>query len=332
MVTGSAPARPVTFGIRLPNSGPFAFPESIRRIAQLSERLGFDTVWVHDHLAWPTHRRTHFAAGAVEIVAEQPPNFFESLTTLAYVAGATQRIQIGVAGLVLPWREPRVLAKQLATTAELSGGRLIPALAIGRFEDEFIAQEVPFHERGRITDEYLACLTVIFGSDPLTRFEGSRVHVRDAEYFPKPIRLSIWIGGMHPAAWRRVARYGQGWLPGGMTPEEYREAVNGLERALAAHQRTVREVECATEIFTAIALTDSEAMRIAEVSLRHQWGDVARGDARSLIGSVPTVRERIARYVTAGVTHFELKFLCHDLPMMEAMIEVYAKDVCSEFR
>jgi probable F420-dependent oxidoreductase len=332
MVTRSSPARPVTFGIRLPNSGPFASPEPIRRIAQLSERLGFDTVWVHDHLAWPTHRRTHFAAGAVEVVTQQRPNFFESLTTLAYVAGATQRIQIGVAGLVLPWREPRVLAKQLATTAELSGGRLIPALAIGRYEDEFIAQEVPFHERGRISDEYLACLAAILGPDPLTRFEGTRVHVVDAEYFPKPTRLPIWVCGMHPAAWRRVARYGRGWLPGGMTPEEYREAVEGLETALTAHERTIEEVECANEIFTAIASTDGAAMRIAEASLRHQWGDIARGDARSLIGSVPTVRERIGRYVAAGVTHFELKFLCHDLPMMEAMIEVYAQRVCSEFR
>jgi alkanesulfonate monooxygenase SsuD/methylene tetrahydromethanopterin reductase-like flavin-dependent oxidoreductase (luciferase family) len=159
-----------TFGIRLPNSGPFAAPASIREIALLSERLGFQTLWVHDHLAWPHHRRTHFAAGSVEVVPNEFPSFYESVATVAYVAGLTRRIKVGIAGLVLPWRDPRVLAKQFATVAELAAGRLVPALAIGRFEDEFVAQQVDYHQRGRITDEYLACLAAILGPEAKTDF------------------------------------------------------------------------------------------------------------------------------------------------------------------
>jgi hypothetical protein len=161
-------------GIRLPNSGPLAAPAAILDVALLSEALGFDTVWVHDHLAWPSDRRTHFAAGSVEAVRDQPPDFFESLSVLAFLAGATRRIRLGVARLVLPWRDARVLAKQLATIHEASGRRLVVGAAIGRFEDEFQAQQVPYRERGRITDEHLAWLTLILGPSAVTTFQGGR--------------------------------------------------------------------------------------------------------------------------------------------------------------
>jgi probable F420-dependent oxidoreductase len=324
--------RSITFGIRLPNSGPFAGADAIRRIAARAEALGFDTVWVHDHLAWPTHRRSHFAAGSVEAIGDQPPHFFESLTTLACLAGATRRVRLGIAGLVLPWRDPRLLAKQLATVAELADGRLVPAFAIGRYEDEFAVQQVPYHQRGRITDEYLACLVRVLGQEPVSTFDGERVRFANAEYWPKPTRLPLWICGMHPHAWRRVARYGDGWLPGGLTPDEHATAVKALEAVLAEHGRSLDEIDCATEIFTTIAPTDEEAARIAEASLRHQWGDVAQGQARSLVGSPDSVRSRVAAYVAAGVTHFELKFICHHLSMMEEMMEQYARRVVPEFR
>jgi alkanesulfonate monooxygenase SsuD/methylene tetrahydromethanopterin reductase-like flavin-dependent oxidoreductase (luciferase family) len=316
-----------TFGIRLPNSGPLATPAAIREIAILSEALDFDTLWVHDHLAWPYHRRTHFAAGSLESVIDESPSFYESVTTVAYVAGLTRRIKVGVAGLVLPWRDPRVLAKQLVTLAELTDGRLVPALAIGRFEDEFVAQQVEYRQRGRITDEYLACLAAILGPEPKTEFQGSRVRITGAEYFPKPRELPLWIGGMSPQAFRRIALHAQGWLPGGMTPAEYAASFDALDAEMGRHDRKARDVERGNEIFTAIAATDAAALEIARATLHHQWGDVDRGLGRSLVGSPETVGRRIAEYVAAGVTHFEIKFICHDVPMMRRMIEDYARHV-----
>jgi alkanesulfonate monooxygenase SsuD/methylene tetrahydromethanopterin reductase-like flavin-dependent oxidoreductase (luciferase family) len=321
-----------TFGIRLPNSGPFAAPASIREFATLSEALGFETLWVHDHLAWPHHRRTHFAAGSVEAVTDEPPSFYESVATIAYVAGLTRRIKVGIAGLVLPWRDPRVLAKQFATLADLADGRLVPALAIGRFEDEFVAQQVDYHQRGRITDEYLACLAAILGPEAKTDFQSARVQFTAAEYFPKASELPLWICGMSPQARRRVALYGQGWLPGGMTPDEYRASVADLDAEMARHGRTAREVERGNEIFTTIAESDAAALAISRASLEHQWGDVDRGLARSLVGSAETIRYRIKEYVAAGVSHFEIKFICHDMPMMRRMIEDYARLVVPRIR
>ena len=314
-------------GIRLPNSGPLAAPAAILDVALLSEALGFDTVWVHDHLAWPSDRRTHFAAGSVEAVRDQPPDFFESLSVLAFLAGATRRIRIGVAGLVLPWRDPRVLAKQLATIHEMSGRRLVVGAAIGRFEDEFQAQQVPYRERGRITDEHLACLATILGPSAVTTFQGERIQFAGAEYFPKPQDLPIWICGMSPQAHQRVVRFGRGWLPGRLTPEEYGAAARALGGRLAAAGRSPAEIAWGLEIFTALAPPDVEAQTIARRTLEHQWGDAARGAARALVGSPATIVGRMQEYAAAGVTHFEVKFLSHDVEMMRAMIRAYAEDV-----
>ncbi|MBI4278691.1 MAG: TIGR03619 family F420-dependent LLM class oxidoreductase [Armatimonadetes bacterium] len=325
-------ARRVTFGIRLSNNGPFATAATIKELATLAEALGFDVLWVNDHVAWPTHRRTHFSAGSVEAVTDQPPDFYESLTSVAYLAAMTRRVRVGIAGLVVPWRDPRVLAKQMATIHEMSGGRFIPALAIGRFEDEFEAQQVPYRRRGRLTDEYLACLAAILGPDPLTDFSGEQVQIAGAEYFPKPQGLPIWICGSSPPALRRVARYARGWLPGQRTVEDYAASTRALAAVLAEHGRSPDEIERGFEVYTTIADTDEAAHRMTEASQRHQWGDVAKGVARSLVGSPATVIGRIRDYIAAGVTHFELKFICHTPAMMREMMERYADAVVQEFR
>jgi probable F420-dependent oxidoreductase len=318
---------PPAIGIRLPNSGPLASPAAILEVALLSESLGFDSVWVHDHLAWPSSRRTHFAAGSIEAVRDQQPDFFESLSVLAFLAGATRRIGLGTSGLVLPWRDPRVLAKQLATIHEMSGHRLVAGVAIGRFEDEFEAQQVPYRQRGRITDEHLACLVAILGPSPVTTFQGERVQVEGAEYFPKPRDFPIWICGMSAQAHQRVVRFGRGWLPGLLTPDEYGAAARVLAGRLAAAGRSPAEVAWGLEIFTALAPTDAAAQAIARRTLEHQWGDLASGAARSLVGSPATIAGRMQEYAAAGVTHFEVKFLAHDLDMMRGMIRAYAEDV-----
>src|SRR5580698_10321766 len=119
------------FGVRLPNSGPLANRENIVRVAGEAERLGYHSVWVHDHVLWGSDQhRTHLSAGSAEALTEaQRPNFYESVTTLSYIAGRTSRIRLGVAVIVLPLRNPLVLARQLANLDVLSEGRLILGVA-----------------------------------------------------------------------------------------------------------------------------------------------------------------------------------------------------------
>ena len=321
-----------TFGIRLPNSGPFASPAMIQEIAGQAEALGFDAVWVNDHIAWTSAHSAHFSAGSVEAVREGPPHFYESLATVSFVAGRTRRIKVGIAGLMLPLRDPRVLAKQMGTLHLLSGGRLIPALAIGRFEDEFVAQQVAYRRRGRITDEYLECLAAIFGPARVTTFDGAHVQITGAEYFPKPDGLPLWICGLSPQAFRRVVRFGAGWLPSAGPVEEYGENWRALSALLVEAGRSPDALERGIEIFTCIACTDEAAREAAAASLRHQSGDVERGAAKSLIGSPATITARMRRYIAAGVTHFELKFISHTSAIMLDMMRRYAGEVVPALR
>ncbi|HEX6569312.1 MAG TPA: LLM class flavin-dependent oxidoreductase, partial [Acidimicrobiales bacterium] len=175
----------VTYGVRLPNSGPFATAAAIEATARQAERCGFGTVWVHDHIPWARGMVTHFSTGSIEACDGQDPNFFETVSSVAFVAGLCPGIDVGIAGLVLPLRDPRVLAKQLMTTQVLTGGRLVTALAIGNVPNDFEVMQVPFERRGRITDEFLDALRVIYDDDRST-YEGLDLRFADAEFFPKP--------------------------------------------------------------------------------------------------------------------------------------------------
>ena len=124
------------FGIRLPVSGPLATPDAITRVAVEAERLGYDVVWVNDFIAWTTYQNsTHVSSGSLEAVEnagpDAEPTYFESLTTLSYVAGVTHAIKLGIAVLCLPFRNPIIAAKQVANVDVLSGGRMILGIGVG---------------------------------------------------------------------------------------------------------------------------------------------------------------------------------------------------------
>ena len=115
----------VEFGIRLPVAGTFAEVDGIAEVARHAEELGYDALWVHDYLIWNKDLdRRHVSCGSIEtVVDDRPPVFYESITTLAYLAGLTSRIRLGFSVLVLPYREPIATAKQLATLDTLAKGR-----------------------------------------------------------------------------------------------------------------------------------------------------------------------------------------------------------------
>ena len=178
------------FGVRLPNSGPLATRKNILEVAANAEALGFHSVWVHDHVLWGTEQhQTHLSAGSAEALQDsQKPNFFESITTLSYVAAKTASVKLGIAVLVLPLRNPLVVGKQLANLDVLSEGRLIVGVAPGAPKitlPEFEAIGVDYHQRGKITDEYIVALKKVW-TENLPSFSGSFVNFREVQMFPKP--------------------------------------------------------------------------------------------------------------------------------------------------
>lgn len=205
------------FGVVLPQFGALARPPDvthhIRTVAQTAERLGYDVLWTADHIIFPQTITTPYPYGGRFPYPTTDP-ILGIIATLSYVAALTARITLGSSVLVLPYRNPVVLAKELASLDVLSGGRLLLGVAAGWLKEEFDMLGVPFHERGRRTDEYIDLLRVLWTQDRAT-FHGRSFTMTDAACFPKPVQQPqppIWIGGGSPAALRRVARRGDGWI------------------------------------------------------------------------------------------------------------------------
>ncbi len=176
----------IQFGVRVPNSGPLAGKENIVRAAKQAEELGFNSVWVHDHVVWSSEmHRHHISSGATEAITEnQEANFYEALMTLSYLAAETKKITLGVACLVMPCRNPVYAAKQCATLDWLCDGRLIVGIGLGskatRESREFEAFGVPIQPRGRRTDEYVEAMKAIW-TQRIASYEGKYISFKDAE-------------------------------------------------------------------------------------------------------------------------------------------------------
>lgn len=181
-----------------------ASPREIVRIAQKADQLGFDWLTISEHIVMPR-----------EMADSMGPRFPESLTAAALLAGATERIKMLTYVLVLPYRHPVTLAKQIATLDFLSGGRFTLGTAGGHLQREFEILGVPFAERGRLTDEYIAAMKELWTS-AAPSFHGRYVRFDNVVFEPKPVQKPhppILIGGNSRPAMRRAARDGDGWLP-----------------------------------------------------------------------------------------------------------------------
>lgn len=318
----------VGVGVALPSSGPFATPENIFTVAKRVEDLGYDEVWVNDHYSYPKSRLTRSSVGSFEAVTDQDPNFFESLTTLATIGGRLERVGIAVHGLILPIRDPRLFAKQIATVAELSGHRLTVAPAIGGSKVDFDAAEVPFERRGRIMDEHLAVLNAINTQDAPASFSGERIHFSAGTFYPRPCNVRLWVTGDSEPALKRVVRYATGWFSSGWgSIEAYRKLGERLSELAREAGRDDASIVRASDPFVCIARTREEALAIAEKSLTERFGSVERGLVHCAVGSSADVGDHLRRLMDAGARYFELRFVCHDITSCLGMIERFANEV-----
>lgn len=216
------------FGVILPQYGRFASGEAMVRMAQAAEDLGWDTAWGSDHTIVPHPYLERFSE-----------MFYEIFTSLAYVAARTKRIRLGTSVLLLPYRHPVSLAKQVASLDQLSGGRTIIGIAAGWMQEEFEVLDLPFRERGRRHDEAARALIHIWTSDSPV-FQGEYYRFSGFAFSPRPLQRPyppLWIGGNDRRALRRVVEFGTGWHPItslriGLSLEELGERIREL-RAMA---------------------------------------------------------------------------------------------------
>jgi probable F420-dependent oxidoreductase len=181
------------------------------RMVKRAEELGYDMLAIPEHFIIPN-----------EHVELSGPHYFHSTVAQAYVAGATQRIRINSCITLLPLQHPIILAKALSTADWLSSGRMTVTFGVGWLEREFDILGVPFHERGSISEEYLAAIVELWTKDSPC-FEGKYVSFKDVAFEPKPVQkpyLPIWMGGDAEPVLKRAARYASGWMPFLTKPED----------------------------------------------------------------------------------------------------------------
>jgi probable F420-dependent oxidoreductase len=203
------------FGLHLPNAGPFANGPDILRVAQAAEELGYHSVWLFDHLFTPTNLESKYpytADGSYPMLAEFP--FYDPVAVMGALAGATQRIKFGTRVLIATYRHPVVLAKELATTDAIAGGRMILGVGAGWMAEEFDAVDVPMDERFARLDEHVALMREAWQKGTVSHDGRFYSHV-EAGFGPQPPQpgntIPVVVGGHGDAALRRAARWGDGW-------------------------------------------------------------------------------------------------------------------------
>ena len=225
------------FGIAFANAGPLGNPDVAVGLARLAEDLGFESLWTVEHVVVPTGYASPYPyspdgkmPGGDHVAIADP------LIWLTYVAATTERIRLGTGILILPQRNPLVLAKEVASLDRLSGGRVDLGVGVGWMREEFDALGVPFERRGARTDEYVDVMRRLW-RERSTAFSGEFTKFADLNSYPKPARpdgVPIHIGGHSEAAARRAGRIGDGFFPG-------RSEGNGLEALLATMRAAATE-------------------------------------------------------------------------------------------
>jgi probable F420-dependent oxidoreductase len=231
-------------GFNLPISGPMSSSESLTRIAQQGEALGYDYLTLTDHIVLPNLRVPGYPySESGEFFGEGPERRHEQLTAAAFIAARTTRIRLVLAVMVVPHRPAVLAAKMLSTIDALSGGRLVVGIGAGWLEAEFEAVVgPPFAERGRVTDEYLGAFRSLWTQEA-PRFDGDWVKYDGILFEPKPVQKPhppIWVGGESGPSLRRAARFGDAWYPIGSnnkhlldTLPRYRAGIDRLRRLTA---------------------------------------------------------------------------------------------------
>jgi probable F420-dependent oxidoreductase len=190
------------------------------QVVDALERLRFDSLWLSERIG-----------------GEAP----DPLVAMAFAAGRTTKLKFGMSVMVLPGRNPVVLAKELATLDRLSNGRLLPAFGLGVADPhEQQAFGVERSERAALFDESLAVLRACWSGQPVTH-HGARFHYDDLRVLPAPRQehIDVWLGGIAPSELRRVGRLADGWLPSFIVPDDAARGREAIEATLAEHGRTI---------------------------------------------------------------------------------------------
>jgi probable F420-dependent oxidoreductase len=310
------------FGFALPGRGSLATPEILMKLARKADELRYSSIFVTDHVVIPASQSAPYPYSPTgKFVGDRSHGYLEPLTLMTYLAGETSRVRLGTSVLVIPYRNPVVTAKMLATLDVLSGGRVILGAGVGWFKEEFEALHAePFERRGRVTDEYLDLMRACWTREPVD-WEGAFYRMGPVSAMPKPRQkggIPIWVGGHTDAALRRAGELSDGWHPIGLRPpamllpEEYRDKVAIVHDWARKAGRDPR----------AITLSFRCPLEVLRKGAKPAGGErqLFRGTAVEVIGDLKA-------YQALGVTHFVFDPVAQDLRGWLATMERFAEEV-----
>ena len=271
-------------GVNILNFGPGVNPSNLLRWAKTAESLGYHSVLISDHVAITP-----------SVGQRYPEPYFDTFASLAWLAGQTQRVQLGTTVCVLPYRHPILTARLAANIDQLSGGRFIFGVGVGNAEDEFVALGLAHSRRGALADECLRSILALWTQNGRVSFQGrliNFVEVAGIVPYQRP-HPPIWVGGASEAALRRVARFGDAWHP-------ILRSLDSVGASLRDIRRQARELGRLEPFFT------------PRIRFDLREGPVA-GERSLGIGSVEQVRADLKELERLGADHVVLDWHARDL-------------------
>jgi probable F420-dependent oxidoreductase len=233
------------YGFYLPTRGPTATRDGVLSLAREGERLGLHSAMIADHIVFAVESESVYPY-TVDGKHPSGGDALEAFSILGVVAGATEKLRLVTSVLVLPYRNPVLTAKMVASLDVLSGGRVTLGIGVGWLKEEFKALDSPdFDRRGAVTDEWIAIFKQLWTESPVS-FTGQFYQYADIRCEPLPLQKPhppIWVGGHSRAALRRTASFGDGWHPVGaiaaspLPPQEMRAHLDTLKRMTEAAGR-----------------------------------------------------------------------------------------------
>ena len=298
-------------GCHLPMFGPIGTRENVLTFARRMESLGYDSLWASDHVVIPRRiasRYPYSPAGQFPLGPDVP--FLEPLTTLALVAGVTERVRLGTSVLVLPHRNPVLAAKMAATLDHLSGGRVVLGVGVGWMREEIELLGGDYDRRGAWSDEAIAVMRACW-RDARTAHHGEFFSVDEIGVFPKPTRgdIPILIGGHTPRALRRVVELGDGWHAAFIPPVALKGDIARLREECARLKRPFEQLT--------ISVRAGLSLRSAPLG----------PDRKPLQGSRDQVIADLVAFRDLGVESMLLEARYRDLTDMLSIYATFARDI-----
>jgi probable F420-dependent oxidoreductase len=271
---------PLTFGITMASAGPLAQPGLAATVASVAEALGFAELWVTDHIVMPIEFSSRYPyspdgrlPNAGEMASPDP------LIWLAYAAAKSSTIRLGTCVLVVPQREPLLLAKQVATLDVLAGGRIDLGVGVGWLREEFEAIGEPFAGRGGRMEEQIHAARSLWTDHPAS-FRGKHVSFPACSSLPQPVQpmgVPIIIGGDTKLAAQRAGRLGDGWFPGAVAPQDLEPLITVMRDTAEAGGR----VPDSLRLLTGFPRDDKTLDRLVDLGFSHLTVGIAPGSVRT---------------------------------------------------